>query len=394
MHIVQIETFGRGGLAHYVHNLSTSLVGRGHDVTLITAHRYELEGRDRPEALRVERPIGRRTGGSERGSSVLTGSLVRKAEAASDARSTARLCRTLRPDVVHLHCTNPAAWLYTEWLHRLPAPLVYTAHVVTPHERVAFERTVYRRLFRLCDHVIAHSRVDRRRLLQEFGLGADRVSVVPHGEYGFFGDSGGADARQAVRREMGIGDEAPLALFFGYIREYKGLDVLLDAWPRVATELPEARLLIVGDPVRLPPARRRELEARAEAVGAAYRFEYVPFEEVSRFFAAADTLVMPYRRISQSGVLFVALSLGVPVIGTRVGALPEILRDGENALLVEPESPAELAHALATVLSDPRLRERLARAGLEVARDHSWPSIAERTETLYRSLAQPVSESA
>ena len=96
---------------------------------------------------------------------------------------------------------------------------------------------------------------------------------------------------------------------------------------------------------------------------------------------------MPYRRISQSGVLYLALSLGVPVVTTTVGALPEVLDDGESALLVPPESPADLSNALIRLLGDPELQERLARGGRRVADEHSWQSIAEQTEKEFARLA-------
>ncbi len=177
-----------------------------------------------------------------------------------------------------------------------------------------------------------------------------------------------------------------MALFFGYIREYKGLDLLLEAWEAVRDSRPGARLVVAGDPVRLAPERREELEAWAVRLGAVARFEYIPFSDVARYFAAADVLVMPYRHISQSGVLYLALSLGVPVVATRVGALPEMLRDGDSAVLVPLESPSALAEALIRVLGDPGLRDRLAEGGRRVAKEHSWPSIAERTERAFVRL--------
>jgi glycosyltransferase involved in cell wall biosynthesis len=85
-------------------------------------------------------------------------------------------------------------------------------------------------------------------------------------------------------------------------------------------------------------------------------------------------------------VLYLALSLGVPVLGTTVGALPEVLSDGDSAVLVPPESPSDLAAALIRVLGDRDLRERLARGGREVAERHSWPAIAERTEAAFSAL--------
>ena len=107
---------------------------------------------------------------------------------------------------------------------------------------------------------------------------------------------------------------------------------------------------------------------------------------MARYFRAADVLVMPYRHISQSGVLYLALSLGVAVVATSVGALPEVLRDGESALLVPPESPADLARALARALADDGLRSRLVAGGREVAEHHSWPAIAECTEQAFAGL--------
>ena len=97
-------------------------------------------------------------------------------------------------------------------------------------------------------------------------------------------------------------------------------------------------------------------------------------------------LVLPYRHISQSGVLFLALSQGLPVVATRVGALPEVLCDGESGLLVPPESPEALSQALVRLFGDADLQRRLAAGGRAVAARHTWPSIAEQTESAFAGL--------
>ena len=109
---------------------------------------------------------------------------------------------------------------------------------------------------------------------------------------------------------------------------------------------------------------------------------------MARYFAAADVLAMPYRHISQSGVLYLALSLGVPVVATTVGALPEVLRHDDSALLVPPESPAMLADALSRLLGDSELRGRLAQGGRRLADEHSWPAIAAQTERAFVRFAK------
>jgi glycosyltransferase involved in cell wall biosynthesis len=386
LRILEVETFGRGGLIHYVYNLSCALADRGLDVTLVTAAAYELEGRVLPPRVRLVKAIARLT-------HRLRASLPRRAlgwavkvEAVADAVNVAVLARRARPDVVHLHCTNQIALAYLILLRLTGIPVAVTAHVVTAHERTRVQDAVHRGIHRLSQLIIAHSEFDRRRLIDEVGIDPGRVTVIAHGEYGFFGT--GADPVQpdAARRRLGLEPGDEVALFFGYIREYKGLDVLLDAWPAVAAARPAARLVVAGDPVRLDVARRATLLAAATRVGAVHRFGYVPFSEVTGYLAAADVLVLPYRHVSQSGVLFLALAHGLPVVATRVGALPEVLSDGDSGLLVPPDAPGALAEAVARVLGDRDLRRRLAAGGRAVAARHAWPAIAERTVSVLEEL--------
>jgi glycosyltransferase involved in cell wall biosynthesis len=386
--ILELELVGRGGLAHYTFNLARALEARGHRVTVVTAAGYELGRRAReggsPRVLETVARAGHRLAGKL---PRFLHALVRKVEAIVDSFRVARLVGRQRPDVVHLHSTNPIALLYAFLLGRRPWSFVATAHVVTPHEPGPGQRMVWGGFYRRAHMVIAHSEFDRRRLVTELGVEPDRTAVIPHGEYGFFDSAdGGSPDHIAARSGLGLREDHRVALFFGYVREYKGLDVLLDAWPAVTAEVPEARLLLAGDPVRLSRQRREELERQAENVGALHRFAYVPFAEVYRYFAAADALVLPYRRISQSGVLYLALAVGVPVIATAVGGLPEMLTDGESALLVPPESPEELARALRRLLGDDGLRARLAEGGRAIAHRHSWPAVARQTERALRPL--------
>ena len=387
LRILEVETFGRGGLIHYAFNLSCALAERGHEVFLVTTDRYELADREVPENVQLITNLAVFT--SRYGSKLpaVVRRWVLKIEAFADALRLTVLARRLRPDVIHFHSTNHSALLYLQLLRWVGSPVVTTAHQVMPHEPVRFQHAISRRIHAQGHLVVAHSRVDHQRLVNEFGLDGNRVVVIPHGEYGFFDSRGERLDRESVRAGLDLEPEHEVALFFGHIREYKGLDILLEAWSTVIESRPTARLVVAGDPAHLNAARRRELDQWAQRLGVVRRFTYIPFSDVARYFSAADVLVMPYRTISQSGVLFLGLSLGLPVVASSVGGFPETLSDGESALLVAPESPDELAKALIRVLGDPELRRRLARGGRLVADRHSWGSIAEQTEEAFLRLS-------
>jgi glycosyltransferase involved in cell wall biosynthesis len=390
MHIVEIEVYGRGGLAHYAYNLSLALAERGHNVTLITNVAYELENHClTPRNLRVAKQLGRLSQGTQAWlPRPLQKALVNKIEAITDGYTILRKTRSLRPDLVHLHLTNSIALFYLFLLRRLGIPVVFTVHNVTPHEKIHWQKSILKSLYRQADLLIAHSEVDATRLEKEFSHSRDHTVVIPHGSYGFFASGVTSSSQESARRALKLAPDDEVVLFFGYIREYKGLDVLLDAWPSVVAARPRARLLVAGDPLNLPTERRVELESQLRAMGAIVHFSYIPFDHVVGYFQAADTLVMPYRKLSQSGVLFLGLSMGLPVVATAVGGLPETLTDGESALLVPPESAELLAHAVIRVLAEPVLRSRLEAGGLRVCAHHGWESIAVQTERAFFSLME------
>ena len=173
-----------------------------------------------------------------------------------------------------------------------------------------------------------------------------------------------------------------MALFFGYVRRYKGLDLLLEAWRRVRALRP-ATLVVAGEFYEDPAPSRR----LAEAAGGVQLLErYLPDEEVEAVFRAADVAVLPYRSATQSGVTHVAYALDTPVITTRVGGLAETVREGETGLVVPPEDPESLARAIVRFFAEGR-SEKL-RAGIaSLKREHSWEALAARTVELVDELA-------
>ena len=168
-------------------------------------------------------------------------------------------------------------------------------------------------------------------------------------------------------------------LFFGFIRRYKGLHVLLDAWPEVVRQVPDARLVVAGEFYADEAVLRRQ----AAALGDSVRLDadYIPDGRVPLYFSAADAVVQPYLSATQSGVAQIAFHFGRPVVTTSVGGLAETVPDGRAGLVVPPDDPAALAAALvrfATESLGPALE-----AGVAVERErYTWDRLAEALELL------------
>ncbi len=186
---------------------------------------------------------------------------------------------------------------------------------------------------------------------------------------------------------MGIPLYAPVILFFGYIRPYKGLDILLSSFAEVQKIVPDAVLLIAGE-AKEP---FRKYEQRMARLGISHAVKsfigYVPLEKVPVFFSSADIVVLPYRSIYQSGVVHLAFGFQRPVIVTRVGGLPETVEHGKTGFVVPPEDAKALAQALIQALSNPQLLKTMGRNAYQKSQQAlSWSLIAEKTIVVYRSL--------
>jgi glycosyltransferase involved in cell wall biosynthesis len=284
-----------------------------------------------------------------------------------------------RADVVHFQ------WLTVQPLdvHLLPlvgrrrgrhrggrAPLVLTAHDVLPREPRAGQLRAQRRLYDRVDAVVVHSEHGAARLRDELGIDAARVHVIPHGAFTHFaGDAPLPPDLAAV--------DKPVVLCFGLIRPYKGIDVLLEAWRGID----DAELWVVGLP-------KTDLAPLRAAAPPNVRFvpRFVADAEIPAFFRRADLVVLPYREIDQSGVLFTALAFGTPLLLTSVGGFPEVAATGA-AELVPAGDPAALHTALARLLRDPAARERLAAAARAAAAGpYAWDAVAARHLALYETL--------
>jgi glycosyltransferase involved in cell wall biosynthesis len=282
----------------------------------------------------------------------------------------------LHADVVHYQwLTAPAVDA-----HLLPRrrPRVLTAHYVLPPRPSKRQLRSARALYGRMDAVVAHSRHGARRLREEAGVAAEKVRVIEHGAF---------DYLTRLPSEAPLPDElsqvsGPVILFFGLLRPYKGLDLLLEAF----AEVEGAELWIVGNP-RMDPAPLHRAATRAPGT---VRFvtRFISDPEIPAYFRRADVVVLPYRDGEQSGVLYTALAFGRPILATAVGGFPEV-GDTGAARIVPPGDAHALAQALAELTADEAARGALASAAAEAARErYSWDAAAGKTLALYRELLE------
>ncbi len=349
----------------YDHALAGALARTGARVELVTS-RFAYGDVPRAEGYAVDERFYRWAPGA-------AGSRTRRAaKLAQHVPDMLRYARHARAaDVAHFQ------WLTVQPLdvHLLPRsrPLALTAHDVLPREPRPGQLDAQRRLYERVDAVVVHSEHGAGRLREELGIDPRRVHVIPHGAFAHL-----AQLRDPapLPPELAATDK-PVVLCFGLLRPYKGIDVLLEAWRGIE----DAELWVVG----LPKMDLGPLRAAAPAnVRIVPRF--VADRELPAFFRRADLVVLPYREIDQSGVLFTALAFGTPLLLSAVGGFPEVAASGA-AELVPPGDAAALHDALARLLADPAARERLgAAARTAAATTYSWDAIAAQHLALYETL--------
>lgn len=331
----------RGGIAHYHYALVDRLRAEGADVDVLTFARLYP---------RILFP-GSTPADTSDGALPPLGDAVLRPLWPPSWRRGARWVRQRNPDAVLCHWWHPFfAPAYLGVLRRIGADTAvgFICHNVASHEGMPMGRILTARAVRRGDFFITGGE-EMAAQIRELNPGA-AVEVVLHPRYDLPYTRNLPDREQA-RSRLGLDGEEAVFLFFGLVREYKGLDVLLDA----LAMLPRQRgwtCLVAGEFYE----SREPYEVRIRDLDLADRVRiedrYIPNNEVPLYFAAADLTVLPYRHATQSGVAALSFALNRPVLTTNVGALPEMITPGENGWLVPPEDPAALSSVLSTVVDD------------------------------------------
>lgn len=275
-------------------------------------------------------------------------------------------------------------------------PRVMTAHYILPPEPTSRQIKAAKKVFGEMDAVIAHSELGGRRLVEEVGLPQERVRVIPHGAFDYLTR---LPSEKPLPKELRDPSpvweevdepEAPVILFFGLLRPYKGLDVLLRAAEQLAAPTGETapELWIVGNP-RMDLTGLKE-QASKLRLDVRWVTRFIEDPEIPAIMREADVLVLPYLDGEQSGVLYTGLAFGKAMVVSDIGGIGEVAREHEAARVVPPGDALTLGRELAALTRGEgaaAAREELAAKSRAAAEGpFAWDGIARQTMNLYEEL--------
>ncbi|HTR82175.1 MAG TPA: glycosyltransferase [Bacteroidota bacterium] len=245
---------------------------------------------------------------------------------------------------------------------------------VIPHERRPGDMLFTRFAFAFADAFIVQSDAVEKDLLATIDF--PRYKKIPHPVYEIFGTR---IPKTEARTKLRLKDERIL-LFFGYVRSYKGLHVMIDAMKEVKKSL-SVKLLVVGEFYDDEERYRWHISDAQVRDVIDVVSDYVPNERVGEYFSAADVVMLPYLSATQSGIAQIAYNFDKPVIATNVGGLAEVVVDGISGIVVPPNNPQKLAEAVLKFYSG-RLESKLSAGAAEEKKKYSWERMVEGIEQL------------
>jgi len=376
----------------YVFGLVTALMSKGAALDLIGSDELDcpdFRGKPRVKFLNLR--------GDQRPDASFATKVIRV------SRYYSRLIRyagTAKPRIFHILWNNKFEpfdrTLLMLYYKVLGKKIALTAHNVNAGKRDSKDTRLNRLTlgiqYRFADHVFVHTEKMKRELIEEFGVHGNRVTVIPFGINNAVPTTPLTPAE--ARQRLGIPDGKKTILFFGNIAPYKGLEYLIDAFRQILARRDDHRLIIAGRPKnceRYWTAIREAVSEDVERGRILLRAHFIPDAETELYFKAADVLVLPYRHIFQSGVLFLGYSFGLPVLAADVGSLKDEIVEGKTGFVFRAEDPADLAKAIETYFASDLYRglnHRRQEIRDYAGERHSWELISKMTMQVYGGLLE------
>lgn len=259
--------------------------------------------------------------------------------------NVAHYIKNCNPDAVVVQWWHPyfapCYWVLLNIIKR-HTKIIFLCHNVLPHERLPMDRFVNKQILKTGDVIIVQSSLDEENLLSL--LPNAQVTRTVHPTYNAFKLEKMTENKS--REVLSLTKNDKVLLFFGFVREYKGLKHLIKALPLIKKSIPNIKLLVVGDFYQdkqdyLDLIKKYEVSQCIEIFDG-----YIPDDEVEKYFLASDLVVLPYESATQSGIVQIAYGFDKPVVATDVGGLPEVITHEKTGYIVPPKDPQTLAETI------------------------------------------------
>lgn len=293
-----------------------------------------------------------------------------------------------KSDILHFHWVSPllAPLQYSILkLNKLfsKKKVVVTCHNIEPHEKTIFDKIFTKIVFSNIDHFIVHAKQNYDRLIKYYKIPKEKISMIPHGNFNFFKEW----SNKTKKEDFGLKNKK-IILFFGYIREYKGLRFLLRALPAVIKENNNVILVIAGELWQKWEIYKKEINKFNLSKNIKTYLYFIPDQEVHKFFEIADIVVLPYYNTEQtiSGPLLVSLAFNKPIIISPIGGIPELVKDKQDVLFSQSGNVTELSKNINKLLDNKKLQQILIKNSKKIKTIHDWDIIAQNHIEVYKRL--------
>jgi len=271
--------------------------------------------------------------------------------------------------------------------------VILTVHNVNAGRRdkndTFYNRFTLHMLYNLCNHLIVHTAKSKNELIEEFNVNPDKISVIKHGMNNMVSTKG--ISQEVARADLQIGPKQKVILFFGNIDFYKGLDILIESLNHLTITLrDEITLLIAGNSKSREYLKyiNEQLENSSFKKQTIAHIRFIQDQDIETYFMAADCIVLPYREIYQSGVLFLAYNFGLPAIATNIGNFENDIIHGKTGFLIEEVEVKSIAKTIELYFKS-ALYKDLINTRSQIRewsyRQFSWEAIGEETFNLYQN---------
>lgn len=291
--------------------------------------------------------------------------------------------KKMNPDLIIIPWWHPYFapfyWSLCKMVKRIK--IMFLCHNVFPHERFILDKFLTKRVLKQGDYFIVQSNEDADDLMSVIEKPNYQRTVLP--TYNAFKLS--QMTKEEARVQLNLSQTEKVLLFFGFVREYKGLQYLIKALPQVIKKHNDLKLLIVGDFGNSKEKYMKLMEENQVTSYIQVYDDYIPDKEVQKFFTASDLVVLPYTSATQSAIVQTAYGFEIPVIATNVGGLPEVVIDNKTGYVVESQNYSQLSQAIERYFDENKEQEFI-RNIRDESYKYSWERIVEVIVSLYEEV--------